>query len=232
MGLFAAGNEIVTIIIALIPVAVFLLSSLFKASQKPAKPLTPPQGPKPGNQGVPGTMDLDSFLKEAKRRKAQQQNSAGVKPPPPPKPLVMPGQTPRPGQKPPPIPTLSQPKVSNRGLNPPQKPLRPEKTREPEVRRETQLESARKSQREEITPPVRQVAEIMAPAEVALSENRGPNRKVAPTRVTTYSGQSPVSLALQLVRSGKAAPTSFVLQEIFGRPRSQRPFQPPSGGLF
>lgn len=70
MNLFAARNELVTIILALIPVAVFILSNLYKAFSK-ANP--PPGGVIPKlnpdrPQAVPRTMDLEAFLREAKRQ--------------------------------------------------------------------------------------------------------------------------------------------------------------------
>ncbi|MSR79876.1 MAG: hypothetical protein EXS11_04030, partial [Gemmataceae bacterium] len=70
MSLFAARNELVTIILALIPVAVFILSNLYKAFSK-ANP--PPGGVNPKlipdrPQAVPRTMDLEAFLRETKRQ--------------------------------------------------------------------------------------------------------------------------------------------------------------------
>ncbi len=77
MSLFAARNEIVTIILALIPVAVFILSNLYKALSKPN---SPPKGlapkPNPFNpQTVPRTMDLEAFLREAKKQPNGNQGS-------------------------------------------------------------------------------------------------------------------------------------------------------------
>jgi outer membrane biosynthesis protein TonB len=211
MRIFAAGNEFVTIILALIPLAVFLLSNLFKASQKPANP--PAKAQKPNNNGgaVPGTVDLDSFLREAKKRKAQAQSSPPPPPPVAPRPVVQ-----------------SQSKPQNRPTKPVQPSLPQPKPMRQEKQREVPTQNPRPRQ-EKKTPSTQGPAVAAPQLSAALASEdlleRGKARPVL--RPKAGLSQSPVAAAVELVRSGRAAPTSFVLQEIFGRPRCVRPFQLP-----
>lgn len=211
---FAAGNEFITILIALVPVAIFILSNLFKATQKPVKPPgNPARNPNAG--GVPGTVDLDSFLREAKKRKAQQQSQSPPPPPPQvPRPVVM-TQTPKAQPKQQPqkpaqtIPIASRPnRQEKRRDTPTSQPKKPAETKVPTAQSAYQGQGPR----------------VLSP-QVADSVDRP--RAVSTPKVYYGRVQSPVALALDLLSSGKAAPTSFVLQEIFGRPRSTRPFQLP-----
>ncbi len=218
MGLFAAGNDLVTIILALIPVAVFVVSNLYKglakANPNPANagPLDKPQDglPKPSQR----VMDLEAFLREAKKQVAEKQaNRPNLV-----KPKKQEDRSERqkigPGspvfaertsiQKPiPPLPPQKKRvSIPNNGLNIPQKGQK--KQNQPS-------ESSSSVQGKQVSP----IASLNA---LTLS--------LSPTRTIHSIEENPVGIALTLLRKPHGGAAAFVMQEILGQPRSRNPHRP------
>ncbi len=204
MTLFAARNELVTIILALIPVAVFILSNLYKAFSK----VTPPPGgvnPKPGPPPVPRTMDLEAFLREAKK---QTQGPAVPVPPPnrnrnqaPSPSSIQKGSTPFQDRKKP----LTIPKTPTQ-IKPRGNPIPRPKGADPATK---------------ITPKIpeyshRKLATNLEVMTINLGEM---DRKKTPK-------DNPVVMALDLLKKPHAGAELIVLREILGPPRSRNPFRP------
>lgn len=215
MGFFAAGNDLVTLILALIPVAVFVLSNLYKAFAKAAP--VPPQGGKGAPQGGkpktdPRIMDLEAFLREAKKQGGENRTSR-------PKTGTQNdnwGQAERPNKGP--VSPVFAERVTF-PQNPP--PLPPQKQRS-QNSAPTSPPKGQKGQFQGI-PGIPQ-KQGTQPAQIPSLNPVGLN--LSPTRPMRTMGENPVGMALALLRKPQGGAGAFVLQEILGTPRCRRPHRP------
>ena len=196
------GNWAIWLIL-LIPVAVSILSLLFRATkEEPRRPgrMRPGEGPVAGRPQRRSVSDIDQFLEEinrrrreaAERRRAAEAPSAPVRPAPP--------------EDRPPLP----PPVRARPLPPPvvKPPRRPERERQepPRLREQEKIIIA------EVVPSARQSGPAMPAPEAA-----------AQVAVATPRPASPaLTQLLPLLRSRQGLRTAFLLQEILGRPVCRR----------
>jgi hypothetical protein len=182
------------LLILLIPVAVVILSSLFRTAEQKnrrerpgAEVRTPPRRP---------TTDLDRFLEEARRRRQ-----------PPERREVPDGTEVTLPAKPPP-PQRPQRQVP---------PVRPREARVPPRRTPVLMEEARPT-----SPPIpfAQPAAVAEAVPAKVSDVPPP----PPAQTTTrQQGVSPVRRqVLQLLRAPRSAATAMVLHEVFGPPLCKR----------
>lgn len=219
MGLFAAGNDLVTLILALIPVAVFVLSNLYKAFAKanpvPAKgaPPAPPQGGKPNPP--PRVMDLEAFLREAKKQGSGKQPNR-------PNPASQKNQGDRSErQKSGPVSPVFAERVTT-PQNPPPRPPQKQRGNNPSNASNNPPKGQKKQhQGQQSFPPVIQGNQPSYMASLnALSLN------LAPARTIHSIEENPVGIALTLLRKPHGGAGAFVLQEILGKPRCHTPHRP------
>lgn len=182
------------LIIGLIPLAVFILSTIFRSVEEAQEARRPPRVPEEGGPRKVRrpTSELDRFLEEARKRREKQpvaENETHVEivltPPPPPPPAEKPAEKPR-------------PRVEER----------PRKPREAPPRRKVEA-------------PRVKIPEAL-PVEPTPSGTVSPPL-AAPAIVAPHSPPS-VSLlrVMNLLRERDSLTTALVLHEIFDRPVSQR----------
>jgi hypothetical protein len=206
-------------LILLIPVAVSILSLLFKSKEEPKRDgrLRPPPTARPGGPTRPGrrpVSDIDQFLEEINRRRreaAERRRPTEPTAAPTPPPIV---ERPAP---PPPIPQREP--LRPVPVPPPRLPRRPERERPLPTRiRERPLQPEPVLVAEPVPPPP-------PPAPPA------PPAPAVPAVLGTYVVTRPPSPALtQLVtmlRSPQSLRTAILLREIFDPPVSRRAGQGP-----
>ena len=213
MGFFAAGNDIVTIILALIPVAVFVLSNLYKAFAKvnPAQTNGVPVSQPKVRKSTPSArvMDLEAFLRESKKQG--------------------PG---KPGAKKEPVKATPEPQKTKQNYSDPNitafPPVLADRTRPqrvpapptlpkqlPNTTNRNQKAQKKQNQANQVNQPFPTIASTGA-----LVMNLGPKP------VTPSIEENPVGIALALLRKPNGGAGAFVLQEILGQPRSRKPHRP------
>ncbi|MBI1913287.1 MAG: hypothetical protein HYS12_00790 [Planctomycetes bacterium] len=216
-------NGLEILIIPLIALAVWVLQYLFRGpdENKPANRARPGQA-RPGNrppQRRPVT-DLDRYLEETRRRRQQEENRpviiAEVVPEPPPRI--------EPERRRPPAPRPA-PRVERRPARVPSP--APEPVRRPSVQPETVrpvlLESA------PVAVPVPEALPARAPTSVPQGPEQNLRKVALPDVLDTRSRaqrQADASLLLgeltRLFRTPQGMAAALVLQEVLGRPLSQR----------
>jgi len=218
MGLFAAGNDLVTIILALIPVAVFVFSNLYKgfakANQNPANvgPLAKPQNglPKPPQR----VMDLEAFLREAKKQGAEQQANRPNK-------VQQKKQEDRSeSQK---NATVSPVLVERTTNQKPIPPLPPQKKRVNIPNKP--LNIPQKGQKKQ-NQPTEGFLSVQGKQTSPVASLNALSLSLSPPRPTYSIEENPVGIALTLLRKPHGGAAAFVMQEILGQPRSRNPHRP------
>lgn len=221
MGIFAAGNDLVTIILALIPVAVFVLSNLYKviAKTNPVPPPAPPNGAKPnqpqaGNpKANPRVMDLEAFLRETKKQGSGNQSSR-------PNPGQQGQGAPVERQKNNSVPTVFAERIKTQ-QRPPVTPPQKKRANNPV----TVLPLPDKGNKKQYQPaPI--LPQIQGKQSSQLGSLGAMNLNIAPTRSNRTIEENPVGIALSLLRKPHGGAGAFVLQEILGAPRCRNPHRP------
>jgi hypothetical protein len=199
-------NGLEFILILLVPLGVWILSSIFKSEDD-----------RPGNRGAPGSRppvqrrpvtDLERFLEEARRRR----EAAGGRP----QPSVEAPQRPAPQRerRPAPIMEQRQPRAQQQPRRRQVESPAPRTNRPPVL-----LEAV-----PEVQPVVRAEAvrvDVAVPASVPAALQVA--EPVAPPRPTARASTSPALRHLAaLLRSPQAAGTAIVLREVFDQPLCRR----------